>query len=77
MLLLEGCAQMAVAAARAAAPGRIPAGVRSYEVNFGQFVECGVPTRLAASVSGEAVHVSISQQDSLSGTTTMTVAFRG
>ncbi len=77
MLLLEGCAQMAAAAAGAAAPGRTPAGVRSYEVNFAQFVEPGVPTRLAASVNGDAVRVSISQQDVLSGTTTMTVAFRG
>ena len=77
MLLLEGCAQLAIAAARVAAPDRRPIGIRAYEVNFAQFVECGFPTRLAATVDGDAVRVSISQQDVLSGTTAMTVAFRG
>lgn len=76
MLLLEACAQLATAVARAAAPGRTPAGIRSYDVNFAQFVELGVPTRLAASVTGDMVRVAISQNETLSGTTTMTVAFR-
>lgn len=76
MLLLEGCAQLAMAAAQAAAPARSPAGIRSYDVNFAQFVEIGVPTRLAASAAGETVRLAISQNDALAGTTTMTVAFR-
>jgi hypothetical protein len=77
MLLLEACAQLAIAAARIASPERTPVGIRSYAVNFAQFVECGIPTRVAASVGSESVCVSISQQGVLSGTTTMTVAFRG
>jgi 3-hydroxymyristoyl/3-hydroxydecanoyl-(acyl carrier protein) dehydratase len=76
MLLLEGCAQLAVAAcgATTGAP-RHALAVRSYDVNFTQFAECGVPTVLSARVEADqTVQVSISQQDVVCGTTRMTVA---
>jgi hypothetical protein len=77
MLLLEGCAQLAQAAvAGPDAPTRCAWAVRSYDVNFAQFVECGVPTTLTARVRADhTVEVSISQQNVQSGTTTMRLAF--
>jgi hypothetical protein len=76
MLLLEACAQLALAAARATQAGPAPLGIASYAVNFAQFVECGIPTTLSACVNGDrTVHISISQQDTVSGTTTLTLAF--
>jgi 2-oxo-3-(phosphooxy)propyl 3-oxoalkanoate synthase len=77
MLLLEGCAQLALAAfaqATSVLPGR--SAIRAYEVNFSQFVECGLPTTLAARVNAEDdVEIIISQPDVVCGTTTMRVAF--
>jgi 3-hydroxymyristoyl/3-hydroxydecanoyl-(acyl carrier protein) dehydratase len=76
MLLLEACAQLAMAAARVTLTGPIPLGITSYEVNFAQFVECGIPTTLSARADGDrTVQVTISQQQVLSGTTTLTLAF--
>ena len=76
MLLLEACAQLAMAAVRTAVAGPPPLGIASYEVNFAQFVECGMPTRLSARLHDDrSIQISISQQDVLSGTTTLTLAF--
>jgi hypothetical protein len=85
MLLLEGCAQLAMAACAVAghAPGR--AAVASYAVNFQQFIECDVPAALTARVEVEraadrsgapvTVHTAISQGDVVAGTARMSVAF--
>ena len=85
MLLLEGCAQMAVAAfseSTAIPPGT--SGVGAYDVNFAQFVECGVPTALSARVHAagpdaggvlaSTVQIEISQQNVVAGTATMCIA---
>jgi hypothetical protein len=74
MLLLEGCAQLAMAASLATASGT-PLGIRSYHVNFSQFVECGIPTVLTARVDGDTVDLTIAQRDTVAGTTKMDVAF--
>jgi len=77
MLLLEGCAQLALAAfaeATSIRPGR--SAVSAYKMNFLQFVECGRHTTLAAQVNAEDdVEIVISQPDVVCGTTTMRVAF--
>jgi hypothetical protein len=77
MLLLEGCAQLALAAfaqTTSVFPGR--AAISAYEVNFSRFVECGLPTTLVARVNAEDdVEIVISQPDAVCGTTTMRVAF--
>lgn len=77
MLLLEGCAQLALAAfaeATSVSPAR--SAVSAYKMNFLQFVECGRPTTLAAQVNAEDdVEIVISQPDVVCGTTTMRVAF--
>ena len=77
MLLLEGCAQLALSAfaqTTSVLPGR--SAIRAYEVNFSQFVECGMPTTLEARVNAEDdVEIAISQPDVVCGTTTMRVAF--
>jgi hypothetical protein len=86
MLLLEGCAQLALAAF--AETVSAPSGtsvVSGYDVNFAQFVECHLPTTLAARVtpaqtsSGGAlpttVQISIAQQNVVCGTITMSVAY--
>ncbi len=76
MLLLEACAQLALAAARPAQAQPVPLGIAAYAVNFAQFVECGIPTTLSARVNADrTVQISISQHDILSGTTTLTLAF--
>ena len=76
MLLLEACAQLAMAAGRRVLAGPAPLGIAAYEVNFAQFVECGIPTTLSARVDGNrTVRIAISQQGVLSGTTTLTLAF--
>jgi hypothetical protein len=85
MLLLEGCAQLAVAAiAEDAAASPADLWIAGYGVNFAQFVEPGIPVTLTARLVETAetndslkaaVRVDISQQDVVSGTTTMTVAF--
>jgi len=86
MLLLEGCAQLAMAAVSGSpsVPARTLA-IRGYEMNFVQFVECGLPITLTAHVIEDAsdttglqppvVHVDISQNGAVSGTATMGVAF--
>lgn len=76
MLLLEGCAQLAMAASLRTASGT-PLGIRSYDVNFSQFVECGIPTVLTARVDGDTVDLTITQRDAVAGTTKMVVAFAG
>ncbi|PYS39834.1 MAG: hypothetical protein DMG14_12665, partial [Acidobacteria bacterium] len=86
MLLLEGCAQLAMAAF--AKTTSVPArklGIWAYDVNFVQFVERDLPITLTAhldtaeknscSVLPTTVHISISQQNVVSGTATMSVAF--
>jgi 3-hydroxymyristoyl/3-hydroxydecanoyl-(acyl carrier protein) dehydratase len=83
MLLLEGCAQAALAAfTGATGVPRWSAAVRAYEVNFAQFVERGLPIALTAQPAPEngeghrppAVRVEISQQGVVAGTATMHVA---
>lgn len=76
MLLLEGCAQLAVAAfAETYSAPRAVSAIRAYDVNFAQFVESGVPTTLTAQVNvDQSVDITISQQDIVSGTTRMSVA---
>jgi 3-hydroxymyristoyl/3-hydroxydecanoyl-(acyl carrier protein) dehydratase len=77
MLLLEGCAQLALSAfaeAHSLPPGS--SGVAAYDVDFAQFVECGIPVTLTAHVKADrVVRISISQQNVVSGTTTMSIAF--
>jgi 3-hydroxymyristoyl/3-hydroxydecanoyl-(acyl carrier protein) dehydratase len=78
MLLLEGCAQLAVAASAEAAAVP-PAGIAAYEVNFAQFVECGIPAILEAELHSTpatdgapaTVEVTISQAGVVAGTATM------
>jgi hypothetical protein len=84
MLLLEGCSQLALAAAAATTrpePGKLA--ISDYGVSFGQFVEPDFPITLRARViqgvtnaSGvvAGVRISISQQGVIAGTTTLTVA---
>lgn len=77
MLLLEGCAQLALAAfaeATSVSPAR--SAVSAYTMNFLQFVECGRPTTLTAQVNADDdVEIVISQPDVVCGTTAMRVAF--
>ena len=77
MLLLEGCAQLALAAfAEATSVSAARSAVSAYRMNFLQFVECGRPITLAAQVNAEDdVEIAISQPDVVCGTTTMRVAF--
>jgi A-factor biosynthesis hotdog domain len=85
MLLLEGCAQLALAAFAETASAPQTSGVRGYDMNFAQFVECHLPTTLTARVSpaqmnngsvvSATVQISIAQQNVVCGTTTMSVAF--
>ncbi len=81
ILLLEGCAQLALAAF-GATTGVSSSGavISGYEVSFAQFVENGVPTTLAARVasadgsSGARVEIAITQPGAECGSTTMDVA---
>ena len=50
MLLLEACTQLAVAACRDRCGTSGISGVSAYDMTFGQFVECGIPTTLTAHV---------------------------
>jgi 3-hydroxymyristoyl/3-hydroxydecanoyl-(acyl carrier protein) dehydratase len=77
MLLLEGCAQLALAAfAETTSVPRGRTAICSYAVNFAQFVECGLPTTLTAQVNADDdVEIVICQPDVVCGTTTMRVAF--
>jgi 2-oxo-3-(phosphooxy)propyl 3-oxoalkanoate synthase len=85
MLLLEGCAQLAVATATGTAGARaVQPHISAYDVKFEQFVETDRPTALVARLTGpptnggrwlrSTVHVSISQDNVLAGTATMHVA---
>ena len=85
MLLLEACAQLAIAAAsQTTGVSAARSAITAYGVNFAQFVERGVETTLAARVSTAdpnagslapaVVDITISQQDVVSGTTSMKVA---
>ena len=83
MLLLEGCAQLALAT-YGETTGTDAAGISAYDVSFTQFVESGVETRLTAHVdpqdptaddaSRPAVRLVISQQATVCGTATLRLA---
>jgi hypothetical protein len=83
MLLLEGCAQLALDAFAASHVTARRAAVIAYDMNFTQFVECDLPTTLAARLScghtigaeatRHAVEISVWQRGSVSGTATMTI----
>ncbi len=86
ILLMEGCAQMATTAASLAGARRpIEALVSGYEIEFAHFVECHLPVTLEAHVAPMArdphgvlrgtVEIRISQQEILSGTAVISVAF--
>jgi 2-oxo-3-(phosphooxy)propyl 3-oxoalkanoate synthase len=77
MLLLEGCAQLALAAfGRTNSVSARRSAIAAYEVNFAQFVECGLPTTLSAAVNADDdVEITITQPDVVCGTTTLRVAF--
>ena len=82
MLILEGCSQLAKAAVGVihdVDPRKLA--VVAYEMNFQQFVECDRPIGLTARVERNSnqpapirVQISITQQNVVSGTSTMTVA---
>jgi len=90
MLLLEGCAQLAVAAV--AESGLAPlrhAAITAYRADFTQFVECSLPTMLTARIVAEhgadvasrsahdavTVEIVTSQQDAVAGTARLQVGF--
>jgi 2-oxo-3-(phosphooxy)propyl 3-oxoalkanoate synthase len=84
MLLLEACRQTAQAAVSHTTSVPKPnIAVSGYEVSFQQFVETHLPVKITASfdpaASGnlfpETVHISISQQNVLCGTATLSVVF--
>lgn len=90
MLLLEGCAQLAVAAvAESGLAGSRQAAITAYHADFTQFVECGLPTMLTARVvaghgadvanrsvhEGVTVEIVTSQQDVVAGTARLQVGF--
>jgi hypothetical protein len=81
ILLLEGCAQLALAAFGATTGvSSSSAVISAYQVSFAQFVENGVPTTLTARVasadgsSGARVEIAITQPGAECGSTTMDVA---
>jgi hypothetical protein len=85
MLLLEGCTQLAMAAVSktTSIPQRHLA-ISACDVNFRQFVECDAPVTITAQVDRcgngtnspgpHVINISISQQNTLSGTATLSVA---
>jgi len=83
MLLLEGCAQLALTAF-GETTGVEAAGISAYDVSFRQFVESGVETKLTAHAdaarnidglaSAPVVCLLISQQNTVCGTTTIHLA---
>jgi 2-oxo-3-(phosphooxy)propyl 3-oxoalkanoate synthase len=84
MLLLEACRQTAQAAvAHATSVPKQNIAVSAYEVSFQQFVETHLPVKITARFDSaatsnlfpETVHISISQQNVLCGTATVSVAF--
>jgi hypothetical protein len=86
MLLLEGCVQLAVGAfaESAVAASKRPA-VVAYDVDFTQFVECGLPTTLKARMTAgqgrgpgaiaPPIEIVISQRGITAGIATMSVAY--
>jgi 2-oxo-3-(phosphooxy)propyl 3-oxoalkanoate synthase len=85
MLLLEGCAQLAVGAFASSdgVASRRPA-IVAYTVDFTQFVECGVSTTLTARTSPDhlvagatvpPVEIAIAQRGIAAGTARMTIGF--
>jgi hypothetical protein len=84
MLMLEGLRQTAQAVvSHATSVPKQNIAVSGYEVSFQQFVECHLPVKITASFESaaanslypETVHISISQQNVLCGTATVSVAF--
>jgi 2-oxo-3-(phosphooxy)propyl 3-oxoalkanoate synthase len=86
MLLLEGCAQLALAALAQSGVGRAArAAITGYAIDFAQFVECSLPTTLTARWSpadpaGRAgplatIDIAISQRDLVSGMAKLSVGF--
>ena len=83
MLLLEACAQLAVAAHREST-GLHVFGIAAYATTFTQFVDCDSPVTLTAQVnatpglnaSHHSVSLCISQKGALCGTTRILVARR-
>lgn len=73
MLLLEGCAQLALTAF-AESTGIEAAGIAGYEVTFSQFVETALPTTLTARVEAEVVCLVIAQHGTACGTATLRLA---
>jgi 2-oxo-3-(phosphooxy)propyl 3-oxoalkanoate synthase len=82
MLLLEGCAQLALTAF-GESTGIEASGIAAYEVSFSQFVETGVPTTLTADVQGfdiavagarPPVRIGISQNGQACGTVALQLA---
>ena len=81
MLLLEACAQLAVAS-YGETTGVQPLGLSAYATSFTQFVECDIPVTLTAHVNADAslnglphtVSLCISQQGALCGTTSILLA---
>jgi hypothetical protein len=77
MLLLEGCAQLALVADAAAGSGDASTRVASYEMTFAQFVERHVPATLTAHVDAgyagaeRRVSIGISQNGSECGRATI------
>ena len=86
MLLLEGCAQLALTACTHAglAPSARMA-LMAYDMDFTQFVECNVPTTLTAQVSRDPaaasaamvppIEVVVSQRGAVAGAARMTIGF--
>lgn len=86
MLLLEGCTQLALNAfSRASSLPQQHLSVSTYDVNFRQFVECDLPVTFTAQIdrsdkldsglpTAHTVRISISQQNALAGTATLSVA---
>jgi 3-hydroxymyristoyl/3-hydroxydecanoyl-(acyl carrier protein) dehydratase len=87
MLLLEGCAQLALqmAARGGALSGRVM--IAAYEINFGRFVEFGLPTMLTARASVgrgtqmraplQTYDIAVSQRGVASGVASITVGSSG
>jgi len=82
MLLLEGCAQLALGAvAQSAAASSARAAVMAYDMDFTQFVECTLPTTLTArpvSSSGPlapSIEIIVSQRGVMAGVARLTVGF--
>jgi 3-hydroxymyristoyl/3-hydroxydecanoyl-(acyl carrier protein) dehydratase len=84
MLLLEGCAQLALAACSETGGAADAARVRAYDMAFAQFVECGTPATLTAYADAadgangrgrrQGVRVVVSQHDVVCGTATIDLA---